>query len=139
MRKSVPPLGGSVEFLMQLPVVVVRYQGSPSDAAFDAYLERMRQVCEQHVGCVLVHDATFGGPADAVRRRRLADFIKDNTPLIQRNVAGVAYVVPNALVRGIVVALLWMVAHPVPHLLTDSLDEGMQWAGRTAVRHAAKD
>lgn len=75
-----------------------------------------------------VIDLTHAKNATTAQRRMLADHVAASEPHDVRWNRGTAFVIPNAIVRATVMAVLWM-RHPLfeTHLVS-TLEDGLSWA-----------
>ena len=112
----------------QFPLVYVVARGTPTDQEFDAYLEELAALYRRRERFALVVDASRSGGATAAQRKKQADWIKQNAMMIQALNLGTAFVVPSALARGVMTAILWLQPMPSPHLVCNSPPEGVRWA-----------
>jgi hypothetical protein len=70
--------------------------------------------------------------ADALQRKRLAQWQDDNWDLIKLRCLGVASVVPSPVVRGVMRAIFWMSAPPTQEEVVDTVEEAVALAFRWA-------
>jgi len=111
----------------------VRVVAPPSCS--DAEVETLFRSCDSvYVG--LTHDVAWvmdsSGLANvsAKSRRIVADHLSRNRAVMKAYVAGIAVVVPNALLRGVFTAITWMVPLEFPHAVVDTREAGLRWAER---------
>jgi hypothetical protein len=105
-----------------------------SDDQFRAYLAALSSMVTGRGLRALVYDARLALPAPASQRRLQAEWMKLNEAAIRRGTAGLAFVIPSALVRGVLTAILWLQPLACPHVVTSSFDEGMRWARKQLER-----
>jgi hypothetical protein len=86
----------------------------------EAYLRRPRPY-------VLLFKIGEGLP-DAAQRKMLTDHMQQNTAIIERKVKGLGVVVPSALARGMMTAILWFAPPKIPHRLFSSASDAEAWA-----------
>jgi hypothetical protein len=85
----------------------------------------------------IVFDLSGSGTPNALQRQLLATHMRTNKGSIERWVRGVAMVAPSPLVRGVLTAIFWLEAPPVPHQVFATAKEAIAWAssqGRSKVR-----
>lgn len=94
-------------------------------ACVDAHREWRAEV-DYPVAWVI--DLTHARHASTAQRRMLADHVEASEPHDLRWNRGTAFVIPNAIVRATVMAVLWM-RHPLfeTHLVS-TLEDGLSWA-----------
>lgn len=93
--------------------------------AFDAELELEERA-------VLVLDTRDAAVMTRAQRHRIADHLKEKSDDIRRHFVGVCAIVPSALARGTVSAILWLAPPGVPTKLFDTEDEAVAWANARA-------
>lgn len=75
----------------------------------------------------LMVDATHAGVPGADVRRHFADFSTQNRAHTKRYCKGEAYVMPNALVRGALTAVMWLSPFEHPHKVFGTVNEARTW------------
>lgn len=107
---------------------VVTFSGEVTDEQFRAYLSALSALMARGGVRALVYDARLAAPAPASQRRMQAEWMKLNDAAVRRSTAGIAFVVPSALVRGALTAIFWLQPLACPHLVTASFEEAFRWA-----------
>jgi hypothetical protein len=120
------------------PILRCYVSGEASDEEFDAYLaqcERNLRRGERYAFVVITAPDT---PMTKGRHARLqADFIKRHRELIARQIAGQAFVLPSAVMRGVLRAILSMTTMPTPFAICATEAEAVEWArGELGLRSA---
>jgi len=110
------------------PVYVVTFTGKVSDQEFRAHLAALSAIIERPGSRALVYDARLAQPAPASQRQLQAEWMKGNDAAIRRATAGIAFVVPSAIVRGALTAILWLQPLACPHRVTANFEDGFRWA-----------
>lgn len=110
------------------PLVVVRFDGAMSDPEFEKYLAGVTEILERGSTNYLIFDTTKSAAPTAKQRKRQADWITEHTAMIKRHSAGTAYVIPSALLRGMLTAILWLSPSPVEHVVVSTMREAEQVA-----------
>jgi hypothetical protein len=77
---------------------------------------------------VLIFDLSNTGTPSAVQRQLLAVHMKKNRELILESIQAMGVVVASPIVRGVLTAIFWIEAPPVPHQIFGSLAEAAIWA-----------
>jgi hypothetical protein len=57
----------------------------------------------------------------------MAEWMKGYDALIRERTVGCAFVLPSALQRGILTAILWIQPMACPHTIVGTLDEALEW------------
>ncbi len=107
---------------------VVTFNGQVTDEQFRAYLSALSALMGRGGWRVLVYDARLAAPAPASQRRMQAEWMKLNDAGVRRSTAGIAFVIPSAVVRGVLTAIFWLQPLACPHLVTESFEEAFRWA-----------
>lgn len=81
----------------------------------------------------LMVDATHAGVPDAEVRRHFAEFSAKNRAHTQRYCKGEAYVMPSALVRGALTAVMWLSPFEYPHKVFATVNEARAWLDALSV------
>jgi len=112
------------------PVVHVTFVGELEDAAFTRYLEAMDGLLARPGQRALIYDASQTGGIPASLRKRKTDWLAHNRLRIAQCTLGLAFVLPNALVRGALTAILWVVPMPAPHVVVASVEQAREACDR---------
>jgi len=110
------------------PVYVVRIEGVPTGEQFDAYLRQLTDIVLRPGPRALIFDATTAGPTPAAHRKKQAEWMKRFENETRATTVGTAFVLPSALMRGILTAILWLQPMACPHVIVATLAEGLEWA-----------
>jgi hypothetical protein len=81
----------------------------------------------------LLVDATHANVPDAAARQHFAEFSKANSPITKRFCRGEAYILPSAVLRGALTAIMWFSPFEYPHKVFASVDEARAWVAQVAV------
>ena len=116
------------------PVVFATWVGEPNESAVTRYFEASEPLWararKERTRFVLVTDAARTGRPNAKVRKLIADKTNAQTPDTQDLAAGSIIVVENALIRGVVTALGWI----LPRLKDSTIVGGIEEAVTTALR-----
>jgi sensor c-di-GMP phosphodiesterase-like protein len=103
-----------------------------TDANLRDYLERetivQRELAERGQRYIAICDATIGMRLTPVQRKLYADWMKRNDAVLSSVLAGAAFVMPSALVRGALTAIFWVAPLKSPHSVHARLDQAIEWA-----------
>lgn len=114
------------------PIVKARFSGAVRDdelVDYEARLVELMQRCDARGERFVLVSRAVDGPGLSAKQRRLeADFVKSHYGLIEGTVSGLAVVVQNALHRGVMNAIFWIVTLPYPHVVVRTEDEAEGWA-----------
>ena len=109
------------------PLVRVRYHAKPTIEELDESLERLDAMYQRDGWRVLIIEVDAGVTLDAALRRRQADWMTRQRATIQRGCAGIAFVLPSRLLRGMLTAILWIQPLPAPHRVVGTTEEAETW------------
>lgn len=108
------------------------YKGTFSDAELDVALDDMKrrlvEARDQRKKLAFVSVSAPDSEMTSRQRSRAADWIKVENQLMLDACACQAVVVPGAVQRGVLTAILWMTTYPVPIKAFGSEDEAESWA-----------
>jgi len=110
------------------PLVVVTFDGTVDDDAFDAYLTRMDGYAARRQRNAFVFDASTSGRTPATQRRKQAEWMKNNEATLRAFSAGSAFVITSPLVRGALTAILWLQSMPSAYTVVGTRSEAERWA-----------
>ncbi len=98
----------------EFPFVFVRFGREPaSDAEVLAFLDEMRRIQRLRQPFVLLVDAGRLQATVAKHRKMYADWVRESKETSREYCVLVALVVSNALLRGALQAVLWLVANEI--------------------------
>lgn len=107
------------------------YRGFVPDVELEEALDGMKRELEKAysekrmIGYVSI--STPDTSMTSKQRARIAEWIRQETPLIKLACAGHALVIPGAVQRGVFTAIMWLVTVPMPIRAFASSDEGEAW------------
>ena len=108
------------------------YVVAPPDCS-DAEVNLLFRACDT-IYADLTHDvawvidSTDARNVSAKMRRIVADHLRRNRLVMMTYVAGIAIVVPNAVMRGVFTAITWLVPLEFPHEVVQTRAQGLHWA-----------
>lgn len=121
--------GSSFELdVSRFPVVVLSLRGplGPVDAtAMTKALDE--QVFQRRSRYRLLIDATHAEVPSADVRKHFVEFSSKNSDFTKRYCEGEAYVMPSALVRGALTAVMWFAPFQYPHKVFATVEEARRW------------
>ena len=117
------------------PLVIVRIVGTPTDDELDAFLAESTVRLQRKEIQVSIIDVSRADRAPATQRRKQADWMRDHESLLRRRSAGMAYVITNPMVRGVLTAIMWLQPLPVEHTVVATLEEAERWALAQLEKH----
>lgn len=109
-------------------LVVVRFHAAATDGEFEAYLDQYRRIVETEPRFGAVYVTAPDLPMTPPRQvRAQARFIKAAAAQIRERVVGVAFSLPNPLMRGVLRGVLVLQPMPCPHTVVGTEAEGVSW------------
>jgi hypothetical protein len=112
----------------RLPLVVIRFEGAPSDDEFVRYLDDVaREVFALDRPHGMVIDAARMTSMSAKQRRMQADWMEKHDASVRRNSVGNAMVITSPLIRGALTAILWIRPMPGEHVVVSTFAEAERW------------
>lgn len=110
-------------------LVTVTFDGGVTDEELQAMLDRLKELVQDPVlRPAFVFDVSAGVVPPARQRQMMGQWLRRYQASIGRNCEAAAYVLPNAGLRGMLTAILWIAPHPIPHRVCASAFEGRAWA-----------
>ncbi|MEL7530021.1 MAG: STAS/SEC14 domain-containing protein [Bacteroidota bacterium] len=111
------------------PLIIIRFTGEKETPEnFAAYLAGLYANYERKEAFALVFDATQAPTPNPVYQQKQAKWMKEHEALIKTYCRGVAYVMPNGLLRGVLKMIFSLQKNPVPFKVMSNLEEGRKWA-----------
>lgn len=111
------------------PVVVVEWPERADAEGIKLHFEEMVEMLGRRTGAyAVIVDASKARGLDADLRARTARGIEKLTEVSKGRIKAIAYVVPSALMRGIITAIHWLVRAPAPTATFSVRGDGLRWA-----------
>jgi hypothetical protein len=110
------------------PVMVIRFSGAPTDAEFEAYLERYDTYLNRtdRYGLIMVTEPNT--PMTKSKHARMqAAWIKERFARLSDRCVGIAFVLPSPMMRGVLKAILAMQTLPVPYAVSSGEESAAEW------------
>ncbi len=104
-----------------------------SEIDTDSFYAELTRVLRKREVFATLHDLRGSRP-DASRRRRFAEWVRDNDAELRLRLAAHAVVVDTGFQRGMITAVLWMTPSPCPMKVFDDREEAEQWLLRELER-----
>ena len=109
------------------PIVAVIFTGENADETnFPFYLKEVKNVYEQQQ-VAIIFDATNAVMPGLSFQKMQAHWLKENQKLIQDYCAGTAYIIPSAIIRGVLKSIFAFQKQPVPYLVCKTKTEAEFW------------
>ena len=113
-------------------MIVVTFEGSTTDAEFTRFLQRLdgttQRSFRQNTRVAFVMDTRKGHVVSAAQRRALGAWMIANDAASRATCAAFAFVIPSAIIRGALTAVLWIASMPAPHRVVPEIGEGLSYA-----------
>lgn len=121
-----------IDFRSQGPdLLVITYRGVFSDDDYEAALARMaRELTKarsERRMMAFVSVGTSDSNMTPKQRQRSTAWLKEQDALLRAACIGQAVVVPGTIQRGVLTAILWMGAYPVPIRACATEEEADRW------------
>jgi len=121
--------------MARFPIVIVRWQGTNTDAQMLAYLSTMTSIVQRPEPKVIVYDALTAQIPAPSQRRLQGEWMVTHQASMARWGAGTAFVFSSAVMRGALTAVLWLAPIPNGHFVTSTVEEALAW-GEARLREA---
>ncbi len=103
-----------------------------TDANLRAFLDEeivaQRELARRGQRYIAVCDATIGMRLTPLQRKLYADWMREHDALLKSVLAGAAFVMPSALVRGALTAIFWVAPLEAPHSVHARTEQALEWA-----------
>lgn len=111
------------------PLINITFTGEkPTDENFQAYLEGSYQNYEHREPIALVFDATNAAIPGLRYQKQQADWMREHDELIRTYCLGIAYVVPNPLIRQVMRAIFKLQQNATAFKVFAEREAGVAWA-----------
>jgi hypothetical protein len=111
------------------PLFIVEFTGAKANAQnFAAYLKGLKENYDAKQNIAIVFDARRSLDLNPIYQLKQAVWLQQNKETIERYCKGVAYVVPNIMLRNMLGMVFKIQPNPVPFEVFKSLDAGVDWA-----------
>lgn len=116
----------------RFPLVTVTFEGASTDGDWDRLLSSLERTTHQAFSSgrrvVFVFDTRRGHVISASQRRRMGTWMLENDASSRATVAAFAFVIPSAIIRGTLTAILWIAPMPAPHRIFAEVGDAMVYA-----------
>lgn len=132
-----------IRVLDRYPIIVVEFEGFPDDAQFAAYLAALDEISARQAQfnfgnvdarAVIVFDTTGSTrPITASQRKMQAAYVRRTWEQVPEHASvrsAVCFVITNAIVRGVLTAVLWLQPMREVHKIFATRLEADQWCRR---------
>ncbi len=114
------------------PVVQVRFTGEKAtEKNFQSYLDGMRSIYDRKEKLAVIFNALDASLPGLKYQKMQADWLAENKELMENYCCGTAYVISNALVRGILKAIFAIQKQPIPYIVVGSMEEAEEWVRKS--------
>ncbi len=111
------------------PLVKVVFTGEqPDKQNFALYLQEVKDCYSPEEKLAIVFDAAKAVLPGLTYQKMQADWLKENTSLMQNYCQGTAYVIPATPVRKVLQMIFTLQRQPVPWKVVKTVDEAKAWA-----------
>lgn len=111
-----------------VPVYEWAFPAHPTDVELSSFIEarnRWARLVQYPVAWLV--DLSHMTTATPVQRKTFAEHVKSFEPFDMKYTAGVAAIVPNPLMRGLVTAVYWITPPKFPNRVFARREEGITW------------
>ena len=110
------------------PIIQVVFTGENADETnFPFYMDEVKTVYEQQQQVAIIFDATKAVMPSLSFQKMQADWLKENEKLMKDFCAGTAYIIPSAIIRGVLKTIFAFQKQPVPYLICKTKTEAEFW------------
>jgi hypothetical protein len=113
------------------PLIVLEITGNLTDADLVAMNAEVTLAMRKHASLsmrtAVVLDFSKAGPISPSQRKIIGQWRTEVRELTKKVSVGMAMVVKSPVIRGVLTAISWFQAEPVPVVYVDSFEEGVDW------------
>lgn len=111
-----------------MPIYEWAFPDHPTNEELDSFVRARNEWSKQASYPVAwLVDLSNITTASPVQRKVFADHVKSFEPFDVKYTAGVAAIVPNALMRGLVTAVYWLTPPKFPNRVFSRRSDGISW------------
>ena len=112
------------------PLVIVHFDGTPTDEEFAAYLGHFDGVLARQTPYAVIIDASRGATAPFAQRRQQAEWLKRHKDDLKQYCRGSAFVLASMAMRAVLSTIFLLSPLPVPQQVCATLEDAKAWAHR---------
>lgn len=112
----------------RFPIITVEFTGEKENAEnFKSYLRGLEENYARKEPLVIIFDARQALSLNPIYQGKQAFWMQKNKKLIQNYCRGIAYVVPQPLLRKVLQMIFAISPNPVPFKVFENMEEGETW------------
>lgn len=112
----------------QYPLIVIEFTGEKAtDDSFDLYLKGLSENYEKGKNIQILFDAKNAIFPPLKYQMKQAKWLKENEQLMQEECSGIAYTIPNAVIRNALALIFKIQGQPVPYQVVSTNEKGIAW------------
>jgi hypothetical protein len=124
----------------QYPLVAVTIPSQRvTDEEILRFIAGQREMLGRRTKHLVLCDARNGSVLPATQRKLFGDWLKESQEATRRYTAGMAVVVDNALIRGALTAVLWVVEPACPTKIVATVDDAITFLTECGERAGLPD
>ncbi len=111
------------------PLITITFTGEkPTEETFQEYLDECYANYDKREPIALVFDATKAVNPGIGYQQKQGKWMKEHDELISTYCRGIAYVIPNPLIRNVLKLIFAIQNNAVPFKVFKNYEEGVNWA-----------
>jgi hypothetical protein len=115
----------------EFPLVMVEFTGhKATDENFAQYLAELKGLYAKKEKLAIVFDASNAVFPGIKYQKMQGDWLKENEQMMKDYCVGTAYVITNAIIRGVLKTIFTFQKQPVPYHICSDVVEAEGWANR---------
>jgi hypothetical protein len=112
----------------RFPLIVIEFTGSKETSAnFNEYLKGLEENYANKKELTLVFDARKALSLNPIYQAKQAAWMQTNKNLIKQYCKGIAYIVPNPILRKVLQLIFKITPNPVPFRVFEGMEQGIIW------------
>lgn len=110
------------------PIIQITFTGEQStDENFQAYLDETKACYADKQKLAMIFDASNASLPSLRHQKMQANWLKENSNLMEDFCTGTAYVIPKLAVRAILKMIFSLQKQPVPYIICEKQNEAEDW------------
>tara|TARA_B100000902_G_C26682845_1_gene608656 strand:+ start:169 stop:570 length:402 start_codon:yes stop_codon:yes gene_type:complete len=113
----------------RFPLIVIEFTGTKETSInFNKYLKGLEENYANKTELALVFDARKSLSINPIYQAKQAAWMQTNKDLIKQYCKGIAYIVPNPILRKMLQLIFKITPNPVPFCVFEGMEQGADWA-----------
>jgi hypothetical protein len=118
------------------PIITIVFTGAKATPEnFALYLEELEHNYARQEPIAIIFDARKALPLNPLYQQKQAQWMKQHEPLVKQFCRGIAFVIPNPILRTTLKLIFRIQNNPVPFKVFSTIEEGEEWSKGLTIAH----